>query len=440
MNSLQTIYSAIYRAILPGIILFILPILGGAAPRFPFPQHVHYSAGSVKPNHVSQSVQDNDVRAYYNFWKAHYLNFAGQNADGLPMYRVNFGKNHPLQTVSEGQGYGMIITALMAGYDANARAYFDGLWRFARANPSIIDKRLMAYKVTLDSMNNILNNKTDSAFDGDADMAYGLLLASRQWGDGGKINYLAESLRLLGGILESTIGPSSFLPMLGDWIGPNNATPDPSTGAIYNQWTPRTSDFMVGHFRAFSRATGSPRWDKAVSKTLSAIAQMQANHSPATGLLPDFIEPVSLTNHSPMPARCIFLEGSIEEPYDCQYYYNAGRDPWRIGTDALLTSNSRSLGFARKISAWAEKSAGGDPNNIKAGYSLGGNPLPTSDYFTIFFAAPFGVAAMLDSNQQVWLNQVYRKVRNLHEDYYEDSVTLLCMLVMTGNFWDPSTR
>ena len=26
------------------------------------------------------------------------------------------------------------------------------------------------------------------------------------------------------------------------------------------------------------------------------------------------------------------------------------------------------------------------------------------------------------------------------EDYYEDSVTLLCLLVMTGNWWDPAAQ
>jgi hypothetical protein len=49
------------------------------------------------------------------------------------------------------------------------------------------------------------------------------------------------------------------------------------------------------------------------------------------------------------------------------------------------------------------------------------------------------VAAMTDPSQQQWLNDVYDAVATTHEDYYEDSVDLLSLLVMTGNFWDPTT-
>ncbi|MCQ3980590.1 MAG: hypothetical protein DPW09_44850, partial [Anaerolineae bacterium] len=63
---------------------------------------------------------------------------------------------------------------------------------------------------------------------------------------------------------------------------------------------------------------------------------------------------------------------------------------------------------------------------------------PLANYFTTFFAAPLGVAAMTVPTQQTWLNAIYDAVHNTQEDYYEDSVTLLCLLVMTGNYWDPS--
>ena len=79
--------------------------------------------------------------------------------------------------------------------------------------------------------------------------------------------------------------------------------------------------------------------------------------------------------------------------------------------------------IVQKISHWIQTSAGNDPANIRAGYELDGTPLPDSDYFTTFFIAPMGVAAMSDPSQQDWLNAVYDAVYNTHEDYYEDSVT-----------------
>ena len=41
--------------------------------------------------------------------------------------------------------------------------------------------------------------------------------------------------------------------------------------------------------------------------------------------------------------------------------------------------------------------------------------------------------------QQAWLNAIYDAIYAKHEDYYEDSVTPLCLLVITGNYWDPTT-
>ena len=71
----------------------------------------------------------------------------------------------------------------------------------------------------------------DSAFDGDADIALALLLADAQWGSGGKVNYRAAASEVISGIGESTIGPESHLPLLGDWVNPQ--------GTQYNQYTIR---------------------------------------------------------------------------------------------------------------------------------------------------------------------------------------------------------
>ncbi len=46
---------------------------------------------------------------------------------------------------------------------------------------------------------------------------------------------------------------------------------------------------------------------------------------------------------------------------------------------------------------------------------------------------------MVDPAGQAFLDAVYDAVRSRVEGYYEDSVTLLCLLVMTGNFLDPGT-
>lgn len=393
-----------------------------AAVRRPYPQHVLYAAGTIRPNHRTQSQQDDDARAYYDEWKRSFLVEAGTLGDGRHLFRVTFGKKNPTVTVSEGQGYGMIIVAVMAGYDPRAQELFDGLWNFSRQHPSSIDPRLMGYRVPEQPETN------HSAFDGDCDMAYALLLAASQWGNEGAIRYRDEAMQLIAAIRQSTIGSTSRLPTLGDWIRGD----DP----VHNEFTPRSSDFMSGHFRTFARMTGEPVWMQVVTATQGVIDSLQNNYSASSGLLPDFIFPTSPNDKTPKPAPPDFLEGRN----DGDYFYNAGRDPWRLGTDALLNGDPISTVQTRKITQWARAATLGIPAQIRAGYRLDGTPLPGSDYFSIFFAAPLAVAAMTDASQQQWLNDLYDAVYTTHQDYYEDSVTLLCLLTLTGNMWSPDSE
>lgn len=393
-----------------------------ASPSRPFPQHATYAPGTIRPNRRTQAAQDDDVRAYYEIWKKNFLVPAGTAPDGTALYRVTFGIADPARTVSEGQGYGMMIVAWIAGHDSDAQPLFDGLWKFSRNYPSAIDSRLMGFRVPPDPDTN------HSAFDGDSDIAYALLLADRQWGSSGRIDYRAEGQQVIAGILASTIGPQSRLPMLGDWILPD--------GATHNQYTVRSSDFMPDHFRVFEQVTGDTVWARVVTETQAVINSLQMNYSAGTGLLPDFIVPTSARDKTPKPAPPNFLEG----PYDGDYEYNAGRVPWRLGADALLNGDPVSLVQTRKITSWAYNSTGGRVSQIRAGYALDGTPLPEHDFFSIFFAAPLGVAAMTDAAQQEWLNDIYDAVYATHEDYYEDSVALLSLLVMSGNSWGPSSE
>jgi endo-1,4-beta-D-glucanase Y len=285
------------------------------------------------------------------------------------------------------------------------------MWAFVDAHRSEIDPRLMDWNVPL-------NEGNASAFDGDADIAFGLLLADSQWGSDGQVNYMVEAQTIIAGIFESEIGPESHLPMLGDWV--NVGEPQ------YNEFTPRSSDFMLVNFRAFRKATNNPVWDDVIFQSQIVMAEIQEGYSPDTGLMPDFI-----VEGAPAP------ENFLENVTDGAYNYNAGRVPWRVGSDALINDDELSRYIVRNISHWIESSTEGNPQNIRAGYELSGEPLPDSDYFTTFFVAPLGVAAMSDPAQQEWLNKLYDSVYEVHVDYYEDSITLLCMLVMSGNFWSP---
>jgi hypothetical protein len=145
-------YRPLGLAILP-LLWLTAPALA-APPRLPFPQHVSYAAGAIRPTNFGQTQQDADVVAAYQSWKSRYLVQMGTEADGHPRYRLKLGTGAGEATVSEGMGYGM-------------------------------------------------------------------LLAEQQWGNGDRFDNRAEALQVLAGMAASTLGPTSRLPLLGDWVDPN---------------------------------------------------------------------------------------------------------------------------------------------------------------------------------------------------------------------------
>ena len=418
--------SSTFRSLLA---VFLLPAafaLSGnaalAAPALPFPAHSSYAAGSILPSHKTQAQLDAAVVSAWNGWKSRYLAAAGTEPDGHPRYRVKFSAAASAKTVSEGQGYGMLLAVLLAGEDVQAQQIFDGLWEFCLDHPSSIDGRLMDWSVPANESLDPSGN--DSAFDGDADIAMALLMADRQWGSlGGRFHYRNEALRVLAGLEESVLGPDSHYPLLGDWVDPG--------GTTYNQWTTRSSDFMPGHFRAFYQATGYAAWAQALQAVQTVTESLQNGSAPVSGLLPDFIQPVSSVNTTPRPASADFLEG----PHDGHYWYNAGRDPWRLASDALISGDLSSKTQAKRMLNFIRSTTGGNPLQIRIGYQLDGTAI--NNGFSSFFAAPLVVSALLDPAAQNFLNAGWDAVATRVEGYYEDSVTLLSLLVMSGNFWDP---
>ena len=385
-----------------------------AAQNNPFgSHHQQYAPGTLFPNQYSQAQIDDFVGDYYDQWKSEWVR-VDPGGDGYRVVMDGAGR-----TTSESQGFGMIVTPHMAGHDPNAKQIFDGLFTYARAHPSDGNPQLMDWAQP-DAWGN------NSAFDGDADIAYGLLVADAQWGSQGVINYRQEALNIIDAIHTSTIGSNSKLPMLGDWVDPNSSGP-------YNQWSTRSSDFMYGHFRAFGKASGNEsQWNDVIAATQTVTADIQSQFG--TGLVSDFVVVDPLTGDAD-PAPPNFLESD----YDDDYWYNAGRNPWRLGTDAVLSGDATSWEQARMLSEFFQDSSSGDPNQILGGYELDGDPL--NSWSDLFYRSPVGVAAMtgIDEADQQWLNGIFDNVKESHVNYYSDSVTLNSLLVMSGNFIDPST-
>ena len=382
-------------------------------PAVPFGSHQFpYVAGTLKPT-GAQSTLDQKVIGTYNAWKAA---FVKQNCGNGWYEVISPDADHPY--VAEAQGYGMVVTATMAGADPNARTVFDGMVKYMLAHKSVNNANLLAAEQDT-SCKSV--NGSDSATDGDLDVAYGLLLADKQWGSSGSYNYKDLAVKHINAIRASEVNSTTHLMLLGDWSS--------SGDAQYN--ITRSSDFMLDHFRAFKSATGDAAWDTIRTAHQNLITSQQSTYAASTGLLADFIVN---TDTTPKPAAGQVLES----PNDGDYGWNACRDPWRIGTDAVTGGDAASLASARKLNSWIRTKAAGNPDNIVTGYHLNGTAFDSGK--DMAFTAPFVVTAMTDPASQAWLDALWTKLAATPISpslYYGGSVQLQSMIVASGNYWVP---
>ncbi|MFF3538251.1 glycosyl hydrolase family 8 [Streptomyces sp. NPDC002466] len=387
------------------------PATGG--PAVPFGSHLFpYAAGTLKPS-GAQSALDRAVIDAYGAWKAA---FVRQNC-GNGWYQVISPDADHLY-VAEAQGYGMVVTATMAGADPQARTVFDGMVKYMLDHPSVNNPDLLAAEQDT-SCRSV--DGSDSATDGDLDVAYGLLLADKQWGSTGTYDYKDLAIKHIDAIKESEVNPTTHLMLFGDW----------SDSGESHYWMTRSSDWMIDHFRAFEAATGDRTWGTVRTAHQKLIASQQAEYAPDTGLLADF---VVNTDGTPEPAPGEVLES----PNDGDYSWNACRDPWRIGTDAVTSGDTASLAAARKLNSWIKAETGGDPDRIGSGYHLDGSAFENGE--DMAFTAPFVVTALTDPGSQVWLDALWDKLATTPIDpdlYYGASVQLQTMIVASGNYWVP---
>ncbi len=377
----------------------------------PFPQSLSHS-GCSKPAGISPADLNEDTTAFYRYYQERYFrpSKGGTPGGGYYIDRPDNYQGGTYKTISEAHGYGMIILALMAGHDPEARTRFDGFCNFFDHHRSRGNGQLMSWVVPEDEG----PAAHDSATDGDMDIAYALLLAHDQWGSDGGIDYLGKARTLIGaGLKASNLGPGHRT-LLGDWDK--------------NGLNTRSSDWMTGHFQAFHQATGDPTWLQVRATAYGLIADITRSHAPLTGLMPDFV-----VGDPPRPAPADFLE----RPQDGAYSWNACRVPLRLAADLAHTGSNEARASLLKISRWLREATGGNPEAIQAGYALDGTPL--SPKASSAFTAPFLAGCMADPDAGEYL-AVGWKLLGRPGSYYADALTMLSMLLLSGNWWAPESR
>jgi endo-1,4-beta-D-glucanase Y len=376
------------------LLLFLILIstsLTSFSQNYPFPRNEVYTFGimPLNGNHV-------DADSVYQNWKANHV--TSQGAGGFR--RVLWDTLNA--TVSEGIGYGMLIAV-----NVNDKDLFDDLWGYY--NLHLDPNGLMRW--LRDSLgNNVVINGTTinagSATDAEEDVAYALILADRQWGSGGSINYIQKAIEQIDKIYQFEIDTNFYLPKSGD-----------EPGGIYRV---NISYFAPAYYRAFREVTGNTGWDSVITACYNFLF---FRADPNTGLVPDWCLP----NGDPLPP--------CPPPYSCRftYYYDATRTPWRIAMDYIWHGNINAFLYCNEVTSFA-RSIGSQ--NIVDEYSITGDSLGM--FHNNAFIGPFAAGAMATSVlNQLFLDSIYAENVNTYSsrwNYYNSSLKTLTLLVLTGNF------
>ena len=418
------------------ILLAVLTVMSGctqessASSGTTFPQHSSYKGNYIRPS-VGQAKIDAQTEAFYEKWKERYVKVDPYYTKSTTRF-VLYNEKHQMYkdvhrsvavTVSEAQGYGMIITATMAGYDKNAKSYFDSMYRYYTRFKSNQHKGtyLMAWQQWDNGKKIYAKSKDrDSASDGDIDIAYALLLADKQWGSSGTYNYKAAAVNIIKDIYKYEVNKKSYTIQYGDWVKWEKHSSKNYTGT-------RSSDFIMAEFRAFAKVDRSHKWSKVISKTYGVVNSLRKRYSKKTGLLPDF----AYRKHSRFYREKAY---SHEAALDGNYGYNACRDPWRIGTDYLISGSSAAKAETAALNKWIRKKTGGNPAKIVAGYKLSGKK--AANYYDLCFTAPFLVSAVCGKNSsQNWVDALWNNVISKGTtNYYGDTIKMISIITAGGNW------
>lgn len=400
--------------------LILLIVLSSQGTNYPFPQQQSFEK-LRKPSNFSQRQMDSLVSRYYKQWKKAYLTKAGSTKGG---YYVSSnggtGATEGALTISEAHGWGMIITALMAGEgrlaDTEAKEIFDGMVAFYLDHPCESNKYLMSWEVVGDGKGGELPKASSSATDGDLDIAYGLFLGHKQWGSKGKYNYKKLGLDLINkGIYKNIVGAQTKRFTLGSW----------DKESAYQS---RPSDWMPGHLALFAKMSGNSFWSEAIDTTYFIAKNFRIKYAPKTGLISDFVVGKEIK-----PAPENFL-GEFKETDE--YYNNACRVPLRVMAHVAHDNSHEGRLWMEQLMEWAYPMSKGYAANIVGGYYLDGRPI--RDLKFAAYIAPIVTASMVDKEYQPLLDDGFRMLSLWEKNYYNDTIALLSLLLISGNWWSPT--
>ncbi|MFC4775787.1 glycosyl hydrolase family 8 [Paenibacillus sp. GCM10023252] len=382
--------------------------LSSGSEQYPFPHNVSYPHG-IMPS-LSRDTLNRDMLNMYTKWHDLYITTEGTQPGEVRIR--SYDSTYKNGTCSEGMGFAMLISVYMANPNNSARSDFDGLFHYYKRGLSP-GYNFMGWKIDKDG------NSIDpySAPDGDLDVAISLLMAHKQWGSDGAINYLEEAKLIIKDIMEFLIYKPSYI------VKQSQAA---ITSVISSYEIP-------GWFNLFGEITGDQRWEKAEDAAYGMFNHFY-NLNPQTGLVP-YKWVLSSTG---VPT---YTGPSGPDSNSTSYGFDPSRLPWRVGQDFLWNGTSNDTlahDFPDRNVKWFMTAINGNPATVAMTYNIDGT-VRTASPSPRNMVGPMAVAAMVDSSNQASLDLLYNYLRNLEPTsdwpggYYQDAVMMMSMLVLTGN-------
>jgi endo-1,4-beta-D-glucanase Y len=254
-------------------------------------------------------VNEDKVLRAYLLWKQQFY----KTCDDGSSYILKTDITQPDSVVSEGIGYGMLITVAVGD-----RAAFDGLWKHYRDRRN--DNGLMNWRYAP------CGGETggNGASDADLDTAMALLLGESRWG-----GYAEDARNLIAsiGTNETQICGDTTVLKPGDRFGGCDLV--------------NPSYFSPAYYRRFAavQTDRADFWNDFTSDTYALLRNLQGQRN---GLIPDWSRG----------------DGSLFNDGREVFGYEAVRGPWRVAVDYVWSGSEDARTFLQAMSAHVDSQGG----------------------------------------------------------------------------------
>jgi len=348
-----------------------------AAVNFPFPQNSAYDGNGITLS--DKATAATNLQSGFQHYLSTFYNESGNYA-GI---RSNEGSN---EYFSEGMGYGMLLMVYFSNSTTSYQSQFDKLWAFYKACPD--SNGLMNWKMGNLSPTEIWGK--NAATDAEMDVAAALIMAAKQFGDD---KYLTEVATLLAKVRQYEFETNGLHKPGDAWNDKKN--PSYVAPAYYELFKNVDTE-------------GSSFWGTtAMNANYTLLETNSAEYS--TGLFDNW-------------------SNSSGTGLDGYYGYDAARTPWRLAQAYYWFGNTRAYTMLNKLGSWvATQNATNVSGSIQRNGTFGGDHNST-------FIATLMTALVTSTTHQEKLDAFWNEAVSLgNENYFNQSMKLLCGLAVSGN-------